>query len=168
MNKGFSGDDNKKILKITRSSRLVDIKKTAVGHDLLDKVEMYFGGGRQIVENPFLANMTVTKLASKIKGLNHDFVDVTCELLNKTEKAAREAWRKVNNDKMRLVANSDASCDTKERDRWWETAVFYQIYPRSFMDSAATNNAKVESKPPETPITALPPTARSLWARPRT
>ncbi len=135
MNKGFSGDDNKKILKITRSSRLVDIKKTAVGHDLLDKVEMYFGGGRQIVENPFLANMTVTKLASKIKGLNHDFVDVICELLNKTEKAAREAWRKVNNDKMCLVANGDASCDTKERDRWWETAVFYQIYPRSFMDS---------------------------------
>ncbi|QIK69654.1 alpha-glucosidase [Erysipelothrix sp. HDW6C] len=101
----------------TLDSKVKDVLASPIGKDVINKVLLQLGLPRTLVQNPVVGNMKLNTL-KKIGGKNvdDDFFIKALELLNTEHLEPR-------NDVIAV-----------ER-KWWKEAVFYQIYPRSFMDS---------------------------------
>ena len=101
----------------TKDSRIKTLFDAPLGKDILDLI-LYMSGKKPFLfKNPFIGNIPLKKLPSLTKNLiSDDFLDTLITMLN------REPKKHV--------------CDVRhETKAWWKSAVFYQIYPRSFMDS---------------------------------
>ena len=102
---------------LTMDSRIKEVFKHPVGHDILAKVLLQTGMSSALINNPVVGNMKlkhVSKLTGKI--LDEGFWDVFLKLLNSEQ-------------------DMPYTSHEPETHAWWKEAVFYQIYPRSFCDS---------------------------------
>ena len=96
------------------NSRIKDMYKNPIGHDVIYRVLLQLNKSEKILTNPFVGNLklkTAAKLTNKILG--KDFFETLINLLN------TEGVTTKNDSKIIL-------------EKWWKEAVFYQIYPRSF------------------------------------
>lgn len=103
---------------ISLNSKLKEIYAHPVGHDALYKVLLQLSISERVIHNPILGNMrlgTLAKIAGKKAGT--DFFNSLVTLLNNETDVPLEDVQVTNNNE------------------WWRKAVFYQIYPKSFMDT---------------------------------
>ena len=102
---------------ITRKSKIKEIYATPVGHDVLFKVLMQLGKSESLILNPIVGNLRLSTLEVVAKKwLGTGFVDTFIELVNSEQDEPGESPEEIT-------------------PAWWKEAVFYQIYPRSFMDA---------------------------------
>ncbi len=101
----------------TKQSRIKTLFNAPFGKDVMELL-MYMSDKDPILfKNPIVGNIKLEKLPSLTKNLiTEDFLDTLIDILNR-EPELLEC--KV----------------TEENKQWWKSAVFYQIYPRSFKDS---------------------------------
>lgn len=99
------------------NTKLKNVCAHPVGRDVLRKVLMTLGMDIHVLENPVTGNLTLGAL-SKVTGkvLDSGFFDTLLRLLNSEQD---------------VPVDDDAPIIHK----WWKEAIFYQIYPRSFMDT---------------------------------
>ncbi|SDN50741.1 alpha-glucosidase [Acetanaerobacterium elongatum] len=101
----------------SRESRIKDVLKSPVGHDVIAKLLMQAGKSMALVENPIVGNIKLKSLPKLSRGLVDDsFVDLLASLFNS-------------------VPDTPQPYDGPIQRAWWKEAVVYQIYPRSFQDS---------------------------------
>ena len=103
--------------KITMESRMREVWNTPVGHDILAKVLMQAGMSEKVLTNPLTGNL-------KLKNL----VPLTGKIL---DAQFWPAFLHLVNEEMTEETPLNGPVSTQ----WWKEAVFYQIYPRTFMDS---------------------------------
>ena len=102
---------------LTINSRIKELYAHPVGRDVLRKVLLQMGRGDGILNNPIVGSIKLKTLPKLTKGkIDPAFLETLAELLNGEKDIPR--------------ISSGAETPT-----WWKEAVFYQIYPRSFMDS---------------------------------
>lgn len=102
---------------LTINSRIKELYAHPVGRDVLRKVLLQMGRGDGILTNPIVGSIKLKALPKLTKGMvDEAFLMTLLELLN---------------------GEKDLPCRGigLETPAWWKEAVFYQIYPRSFMDS---------------------------------
>ncbi len=100
----------------TLNSKLRDLYANPAGYDIISKILLQIGIPRELVFNPLVGALPLSflhRLAGK--KLDKDFFNVLLALLNQSQ------------DSLGGVPHENAPA-------WWKEAVFYQIYPRSFMD----------------------------------
>ena len=102
---------------LTLDDKVKDLYKTPVGHDIIDKILLTLGKGKFAVTNPIVANMKLETLVKLAKDkVSYDFAEKVLSLVNAEEDVP-------------VMQRGNIS------KRWWKEAVFYQIYPRSFLDT---------------------------------
>ncbi len=102
---------------INRNSKVKEVYENPIGHDIISKILLQLNKKEILIKNPLIGNMKLHTLALLTrKTLGEAFFQTLIDLLN------NEPDRPGKN----LGTISRA---------WWKEAVFYQIYPRSFMDS---------------------------------
>jgi len=103
--------------KLTMQSKIKEVYASPVGHDILGKVLMQLGLGDWVVTNPVIGNLTLNGL-KKLAGkkLDETFLAAILNMLN-------------------AETGEPAAKDGVITKQWWKEAVFYQIYPRSFLDT---------------------------------
>ncbi len=102
---------------LTRRSRIRDVYAHPIGHDIVHKLLLQLGRGEWIVTNPFVSHLRLDSLPGLTRGfVDESFLATLLELLN----SERDVPAEHTGPEIRA---------------WWKEAVFYQIYPRSFMDS---------------------------------
>ncbi len=116
---------------ITLQSRLNEVYANPVGHDVIKKILLQLNKDESLITNPITGNLKLsTALNLAKKQLGEGFADTFLRLLNNDE-----------SDLVRVKADSIIEAkgiirdEKTESDIWWKEAVFYQIYPVSFMDS---------------------------------
>ncbi len=98
-------------------SKVKEISKSPIGKDIFDLMFYIADINPLVFKNPLVANMSLKSLPSLTKGfISADFLKTFVKLLNQ-EPHMHECGLESGNKK------------------WWKSAVFYQIYPRSFKDS---------------------------------
>ena len=101
----------------TMKSKIRDIYKNPVGHDVIDKLLLHFNMSEKILKNPFSMGMSLAALRDLMgKKVDADFWGAVLVLLNISKDTYKSGMQGT------------------ER-KWWKESVFYQIYPRSFYDS---------------------------------
>jgi oligo-1,6-glucosidase len=101
---------------LTLNSKLKDIYNNPVGHDVIKKILLQMNQKENTITNPLVANLKLKTVKSLTKKkLGEEFFTALLTLLN-SEQDVPTAYRK------------------NITEAWWKEAVFYQIYPRSFMD----------------------------------
>ncbi|MDO5572849.1 MAG: alpha-glucosidase [bacterium] len=100
---------------LTSESKLKEVYAHPVGHDIIHRVLTSLKLKDALVNNPIVGNMRLQTLSGLIKKNLGDYGSLLT-LLN-TEQ------------------DIPASGNGRIQEAWWKEAVFYQIYPRSFMDS---------------------------------
>lgn len=108
--------------KITSKSRLIEIYRNPLGHDLLCKVGIYFRKDRRWATRPFVRLLKLEAILAVAKGFGNEFLETLLRLINSTSTSI--------SDKKLTQANESEG----EARAWWKEAVIYQIYPRSFVD----------------------------------
>lgn len=101
---------------LTLNSKLREIVANPVGHDVAVKLLTQMGLPSRLARNPLLGGLRLKQLKALFKQLDPGFFDAVLNLLN-SEKDTLDDSR------------------VEPKRAWWKEAVFYQIYPRSFMDS---------------------------------
>jgi len=102
---------------ITRDSRVKDLLKNPIAHDVIGRLVQYAGVSESLILNPVVKNLklsAVPKFAGKRVKDADTIVDTMIDLFNQEGGT-------------RPVSPSSGKA-------WWKEAVIYQIYPRSFMD----------------------------------
>lgn len=103
--------------KLNYNSKIKDIYANPIGHDVLYKLLLQLNKSEKLITNPIIKNLHLkTVVALTKKSLGKDFFDVLLELLN-------------------IESEHPYTLQKGIEPKWWKEAVFYQIYPRSFMDS---------------------------------
>lgn len=102
---------------ITVESKIRELCSNPIGCDFAEKFVMSLGADPKILRNPIIANLKLSTIQKKSKGLLSD------ELVN-------TVLGIVNSEKGRVPEG-----DGSYKKAWWKEAVFYQIYPRSFYDT---------------------------------
>ena len=102
---------------LTVNNRIKDVYAHPIGRDIINKLLLQMNISKIVVTNPIVGNLklkTLQRLAKK--QLDVGFVGTLLTLLNSEQ----------------AIPGTD---DVPIQKTWWKEAVFYQIYPRSFMDS---------------------------------
>ena len=110
---------------LSLDSRIKDLYKTPVGHDIINKLLLQLGKSERLVTNPVVGNLklkTTARLTKKILGTG--FWNAFLTLVN----SEKSIPLNIHSEEYK------ASFKTPEPE-WWKEAVFYQIYPRTFSDS---------------------------------
>jgi oligo-1,6-glucosidase len=103
--------------KLTMESRLKEVWENPIGHDILAKVLMQAGIPEKVITNPLVSSLKLKAVAPLTKNLlDEDFWKAFLHLVNSETDRPEPDTKKI-------------------VPRWWKEAVFYQIYPRTFMDS---------------------------------
>lgn len=101
----------------TLNSKLKEIFSHPIGHDVLHKILLQTGVGDGLLNNAVVGNLTLGQLQFLTKKtIGANFYQTLINLLN-SEKSTPKHF------------------SGKPQEKWWKEAVFYQIYPRSFMDA---------------------------------
>lgn len=109
--------------------RLRDVYAHPVGRDCIDKVLLQLGLSRRWVDNPAVARLrlnTVARIARPVLGPT--FAGTLLSVLADHPEVIREAGAGA-------AGGPGSMSDDDEARPWWHSAVFYQVYPRSFADS---------------------------------
>ena len=102
---------------LTVNNRIKDLYSNPVGKDVVNKLLLQMGYSEILIKNPIVSNIKLKVLPKLTKGfVDNDFLNVVLELLNSEPDTPMEYSGTI-------------------KPAWWKEAVFYQIYPRSFMDS---------------------------------
>lgn len=105
--------------KYSRNSRIRDIYHHPVGRDVINKILLQLNIKRGLVENPVVGALKLSTLARVLGGkVNNEFWEAVLVLLNGD-----------------IGEKEPVTGNGLEEPAWWKEAVFYQIYPKSFMDS---------------------------------
>ncbi|MEG2017600.1 MAG: alpha-glucosidase [Clostridium sp.] len=103
--------------KLTLNSRVKEVYKNPIGHDIIYKLLLQMNKSEKLITNPVMGSLKLKTLKRLTKNqLDEGFYNTFLRLLNSEEEVPRN------------------SCDVIQ-EKWWKEAVFYQIYPRSFKDS---------------------------------
>lgn len=102
---------------ISLESRISDVYKTPVGHDIFSKLLLQLGKSEKLIINPLVGNLKLKALARLTQNIvGSGFFDAFIKLVNSEQ-------------------DLPAPTDGVVEEKWWKEAVFYQIYPRTFCDS---------------------------------
>ncbi len=102
---------------LTMDSTIGEVYHTPIGHDILFKILMQINVPEFTITNPVVSHM-------KLKNA----VPLTKKIL---DEGFWEAFLHLINSETERPGDGKAPLHAK----WWKEAVFYQIYPRTFMDS---------------------------------
>ncbi|MGP1587148.1 MAG: alpha-glucosidase [Treponemataceae bacterium] len=118
---------NEKKAKLTLESKISDVYRTPVGKDIISKILLQLGKTERFITNPLVSNLKLKTLVFFTKKYNlNSFFDSFLALVNTDSE----------NDEVSFDSeNNDIEKKSKITPQWWKSAVFYQIYPRSFCDS---------------------------------
>lgn len=99
------------------NTKLKTVCEHPVGRDVIRKILTTLGTDIRILDNPVTGNLTLKSL-SKITGkvLDASFYDTFLRLLNSEKDRPTDIPGEISH-------------------KWWKEAVFYQVYPRSFLDT---------------------------------
>ena len=127
---------------ITLESRVRELYRHPVGHDVIRKILLQLNLPEILVTNPAIGHMRLRQLmylTSKV--VDESFWDSVLRLLNQEDKAPDRirvpGLSAQNRMQKRSQENSRKQTQNKKspaQRAWWKEAVFYQIYPSSFCD----------------------------------